>query len=448
MSHPFPVPPLAAHQVLILLLQLGTLLGLALCLGRLARRLGMPAVVGELLTGILLGPSVLGRAAPGPVGWLLPARSDQMHLLDAVSQLGAVLLVGITGAQVDVKMVFRRGGTVACVGTGGLVIPLGLGITAGYLLPSSLLTAGSDRTTFALFLGVAMCVSAIPVIAKTLADMNLLHRDVGQLTLAAAAAEDAAGWFLLSFVSALAAHTLGAGVVATAAFYLAGFVTVAVLAGRPVIRLVMRAAGRGTDVGPANAAAVVIILLGAGAGQALGLEAVFGALVAGVLIGLPGAADPARLAPLRAVVMSVLAPVFLATAGLRVDLTALARPAVLLAGVVILGLAVLGKFAGAYAGARLSRLDHWQGLALGAGLNARGVVEVVIATVGLRLGVLSTATYTIVVLVAVLTSVMAPPLLRWAMTRIEHNAEERLREAELAAWNPAVSSVHSSGAGK
>ena len=132
---------------------------------------------------------------------------------------------------------------------------------------------------------------------------------------------------------------------------------------------------------------------------------------------------------MRTVVLSVLAPLFLATAGLRMDLTALARPTVALAALAVLSIAILGKFAGAYIGARLSRLSRWEAIALGAGMNARGVVEVVVATVGLRLGVLGPASYTIVVLVAVVTSLMAPPLLRLAMARVAYNEEERLRKA-------------------
>jgi Kef-type K+ transport system membrane component KefB len=135
------------------------------------------------------------------------------------------------------------------------------------------------------------------------------------------------------------------------------------------------------------------------------------------------------------VVLAVFAPVFLASAGLRMDLSVLRDPGIALAAVVVCVLAVAGKFAGAYLGARVSRLTHWEGLALGAGLNARGAVEVVVATVGLRIGVLSEAMFTIVVLVAVLTSVMAPPTLRWAMAHVEQRAHERLRAAELAAWS-------------
>ena len=142
-----------------------------------------------------------------------------------------------------------------------------------------------------------------------------------------------------------------------------------------------------------------------------------------------------KLAGLRTVVLSVLAPIFLATAGLRVDLRSLADPQVALTGLAVLVIAVLGKFGGAYLGARISRLSRWEGLAIGAGMNARGVVEVIVALTGLRLGVLTVASYTIVVLVAIVTSLMAPPMLRWTVGRIEQSEDERLRRLDHDAWN-------------
>lgn len=431
-----PIPPLASHQVLVFLLQIAVLLLLALCLGRLANRVGLPAVVGELLAGVLLGPSLLAQFAPGLSEWLLPRDPAQMHLLDAVSQLAVLLLVGITGIQVDLRVLRRRRATAVRVSLAGLLVPLALGVATGYVLVDSLMPSGTDPSVFALFFGVAMCVSAIPVIAKTLADMGLLHRDVGQLTLAAGAIDDAVGWFLLSIVSAMATAGLHAGSISLSVLYLVGFVTVAWFPGRPVVRLLLRLAARSPDSGPTLTTTVVIILLGAASTHALGMEAVFGAFVAGILIGAPGGAEPARLAPLRTIVQWVLAPLFLASAALRMDLTALRHGDVLLGAIVALFIAVLGKFAGAYIGARASRLTPWEGLALGAGMNARGVVQMVVATVGLRIGVLDTASYTVILFVAIATSVMAPPLLRIAMARVEHSAEEQLRENEYdEAWS-------------
>jgi Kef-type K+ transport system membrane component KefB len=428
-----PAGPVAGHQLLVFLLQVSLLLLLALCLGQLATKLGVPAVVGELLTGVLLGPSLLGHVAPGVSGWLLPTRANQTQLLDVVSQMGAWLLVGVIGAQLDLSMLRRRGATIARVGLSGLLLPLALGLAVGYVLPASLMAGSASRTTFALLIGVAMSVSAIPVIAKTLSDMNLLYRDIGQLTLSAGMIADVVGWALLSVVSVLAVGGPHPGRIVVSLLYLVGFITVVPIVGRPVVRWVFRCAARSRDDGPTLAAAVVVILLGAAIAQALRLEAVFGAFVAGALVGAPGAAEPARLVPLRTVVLSVFAPLFLAAAGLRMDLAELGRPAILLASAVLILLAVAGKFAGAYIGARISGLSRWEGVALGAGINARGVVEVVVAMVGLRLGVLTDAMYTIVVLIAIVTSLMAPPVLRLAMAHVDYSDEERLREPEAAA---------------
>ncbi|WP_247720380.1 cation:proton antiporter [Streptomyces sennicomposti] len=409
-----PVVPLPADSVTSFLLQAGALLATAVVLGGLARRVGLPAIVGELSAGVLLGPSVLGALGI----WDGPS-TEQLHLLDAAGLLGVLLLVGCSGTELDLRMVRKRGATAARVSIGGLLIPLALGVAAGFVVPLSLLSPGGDRTVVALFLGVAMCVSAIPVIAKTLLDMNLLHRNVGQLTLTAAVIDDVFGWMMLSVVSAMATTGLRTGTVVGSALTIAAVVLFAAFVLRPLARAVFR---RGPVLGPA----VVIILLGSAGTQALRLEAVFGAFVCGVVIAsvLP---RPEALAPLRTVVLTVLAPLFFALAGLRMDLTALADPEVAAFAATILLLAVAGKFAGAGIGALASGLTRWEALACAAGMNARGVIEVIVAMAGLRLGVLNSSAYTSIVLVAVVTSLMAPPFLRMAMNRIEHTAEEQLR---------------------
>ncbi len=433
-----PVAPLAAHDLMVFLLQVGLLLGLAVLLGRLFTRLGLSAVVGELFVGVLLGPSLLGHLAPGFSEWLLPHDPARFHLLDAFGQIGVILMVGVTGLQMDLGLVRKRGATAVRVSVPGIVVPLGLGIGLAFLLPDSLLGRVSDRSTFALFVGVAMGVSAIPVIAKTLIELGLLHRNIGQLTLCAVTVDDIVGWLLLSVVSAMATVGVSGGQILHS---VANLVVVVVLA--LVLRRVAKAAGPRLVNGAAGSSVLALLvaalLLAAAGTQALGLEAVFGAFLCGLALTGTPLADPTRLAPVRTVVVSVLAPVFFATAGLRMDLTALTRPTVLLAGLAVLAIAIIGKFSGAYLGARISRMSHWEGLALGAGMNARGVIEVVVAMVGLKLGVLSQEMYTVVILVAIVTSLMAPPLLRRFMARIEETAEERLREDVL---NPKELAAH------
>ncbi|MFD8462820.1 cation:proton antiporter [Streptomyces antimycoticus] len=427
------LPPIAAHQMLVFLLQLAVLLVTAFLLGRLATRLNLAAVVGELAAGVILGPSLLAHLLPSLSSWLFPPDPGQIHLLDAVGQLGVLLLVGFTGMHIDLDVVRRRGRTAALVSAGGLIIPLGLGVAVGTALPASLMGEGHERPVFALFIGVAMCVSAIPVIAKTLVELRLLHRDIGQLTITAAAVDDIVGWALLSIISAMATTGLRAGHLALTLGSLVLALAVAYLVGRPAVRVGLTRSNKTEDPAVTVAVVTVLTLASAAGTTALGLEPILGAFLCGILLSTSGLLDRRKLAPLSTFVMAVLAPVFFATAGLRMDLTLLGRPHVLLSGLVVLLIAIGGKFVGAYLGARLSKLSRWEGLALGAGLNARGVIEVIVATVGLRLGVLTTAGYTIIVLVAVVTSLMAPPALRYAVKHIAATEEEREREKVFSA---------------
>ncbi|MFJ2031735.1 cation:proton antiporter [Streptosporangium sp. NPDC087985] len=424
-----PVAVIPAPHLLTFLLQLGLLLGLATVLGRLAARFGLPALLGELCAGILVGPSLLANVAPDVSAWLLPQDPARFHLIDAVGQLGVLLLVGLTGMHVDAGFIRRQGRTAAWISGAGLVVPLALGVGIGFLAPHEMIADGVDPLVFALFLGIALCVSAIPVIAKILMEMRLLHRDIGQLILSTAVIDDVVGWFLLSVVSVLATAGARTGqAAATAVALLAAFVLVALVLGRRTVAAVLRLADRAEGSRTTIAAVTVMFLLSAAATHALGFEAILGAFVCGALIGSSPDLKVAKLAPLQTFVAAVLAPIFFATAGLRMDLTELANPAVLVAGIVVLAVAVAGKFAGAYLGARIARRSRWEALALGAGLNSRGVIEVIIAMVGLRLGVLTTASYTVIVLVAVVTSMMAPPLLRLAASRIAPNDDEAVRE--------------------
>jgi K+:H+ antiporter len=388
-------------------------LALAWLFGRALARLGLPAVMGELIAGVLVGPSLLGHT-----GWHLT--TGELVDLNTVSQLGVVALVGVTGMSLNLSMLRRRWRTAAWVSSYGVLLPLALGVGVGLLLPLSLLAGPSgDRAAFALFVGVALCVSAIPVIGRILLDMGLAERKVGQLILIAGVVDGAIGWVLLSVVSALAASGVRPDVMVVLALKLAGAVVVTFVVARPVVALALRVAG--------DSAAIVLVLGGAAATNAIGLEPVLGAFAIGALV---GAERPEAVTALRPVV-AVLAPVFFVLAGLRVDLGQLGRPTVLLAGGAVLLLAMLGKFAGAYVGARTSRLTRWEAVALGAGLNARGAVEIVVATTGVGLGVLNAASYTIVVLVAIVTSLMAGPLLRISMARVDAEALENVQLCDV-----------------
>jgi Kef-type K+ transport system membrane component KefB len=258
------------------------------------------------------------------------------------------------------------------------------------------------------------------VIARTLLDLGLLSGPVGQRVMTAAVVDDVVGWILLSVVSGLATTGFRAGALAVTVGALAA---VPVLAGAcgAVLRPAWRWLEREAAPGAVLAASVGLIVLSGAGMAALGMEPILGGLLAGLLIGNSSHRDTRFTAwngPLGTAVLWVLAPIFFATAGLRMDLAALARPGGLaLAGLFVL-VAIVGKFAGVYAGARIGRLGHWEGVALGAGLNARGVIQVIVATVGLRLGILTPELYTAIILTALLTSILAGPWLSYAVRRI------------------------------
>jgi len=434
------------HQVLVFLVQLTVLLVVARLLGQACRRIGQPAVVGELAAGVLIGPSVLGRVWPDGFGWLFPADDVQSGMLFTVGWLGVMLLLVITGFDTDLALIARRGSAVVWVGLGSLLLPFALGIGGGVLAPAELRGPAVDRPVFALFLATALTISSLPVIARILDDLGLLRRDVGQLTIAVGMMNDVIGWVLLGLIAGLVASG-GldiAGLVGTVIGLVLFLLLAAAIGQRVVDRVLSALRRRSVGIGGWVTMSVAMALGLGAVTQALGVEAVLGAFVGGILLGRSRYARRDVEEQIETVTASVLAPIFFATAGLRVDLGLLADPTVALWAVIVVALASTSKFLGAWAGARIAGLGDRAGWALGAGLNARGALEIVIATVGLSIGALNDSSYAIVVVMAIATSVAAPPILRalvrdWPGTDGE---QARLRREEQLAQNLIVRAGH------
>jgi Kef-type K+ transport system membrane component KefB/nucleotide-binding universal stress UspA family protein len=421
--------PVDSHSLLVFWAQVLVLLACAQGLGALLGRIGQPPVIGALATGLLLGPSVFGALWPEGWQWLFPADPRQDAMLQGVAWIGVSLLLVVTGFETDLPLLRRLGRAALFVAAGSLLLPFGAGLCAGLLIPDSFLGESAPPLLFALFMATAMAISALPVIAKILSELDLMRRNVGQLTLAAGTANDLVGWTLLGTI---------VGVAHSGSFALSGFLLrLAIVAGFLVLALTLGQRGvdwllretrrRGAGVrGMLSLTLLVAVALGLTT-HAIGLEVVFGAYLAGALLGRSKFQNREIPPFIDAVTMSFFAPLFFATAGLRADLGRLTDPTVLLWSGIVLAVASGSKFAGAYFGARLGGLHPREGFALGAALNARGAVELVIATVGLSVGVLNRDSYTIVVLLALVTSMMAPPLLRAAMAGFTASAEEAER---------------------
>ena len=408
---------LTEHQLLLFLAEVTVLVLAARVGGELAARLGMPQVVGELLMGLAIGPSLLGAFWPGGFEALFPADRDQRALLDVVSWLGVSLLVLAAGLETRLGVLRHSGRIVATSWVGGFFLPLVAGFFFGLVVPGSLIGEGISRPVFALFIGTAMSISAIPVIARILLDLGLLKTKVGVLIISTAIADDTAGWILLAVVVGLA--TDGGVDMARLAGVLAGtavFLVAAFTVGQWLVRKGLRAS-RGLRSAHAQTTFILLAVLTGGLlTQAIGVHLVLGCFVVGILIGRSLGSDKEAMDGIRRVGMGFFAPFFFAYTGIKVDLTALGGSTLLVAAAAV-AVACLSKLVGGGVGARLGGLPAWEAAAVGAGLNARGAMELVIATIGLSHGIITSVAFAILVLIAILTSLMAAPLLRWFMKR-------------------------------
>ncbi|MFC6835077.1 cation:proton antiporter domain-containing protein [Halomarina ordinaria] len=427
------VDPLGHHELLVVIVQLTLLLFVARALGIAFSRVGQPAVVGELLAGVVLGPSLFGVLLPGVYDAVFAVPESQFHLLEVISWVGLIMLLIVTGLETDVDLILRKGRVAVVLSLGGILLPFATGFALGWYLPSEFIASADQRLVFSLFIATAMSISAIPVIAKILIDLDIVRRDFGQLILAAGMVDDTIGWILLATVAGLAqSGTVDAASALRTVVSVVVFLVVAFTLGRRAVDGLVRWVDDVVGGETTMITLLVVLALAAGAvTQYLGLEAILGAFVVGILVGQVNRFDYQLRHLFEVVTLGIFAPVFFAIAGLRMDVAALLDPTVLLVGLVVLAVACVGKFGGVFVAGRAVGLSNWEAIGIGGGMNARGAMEIIVATIGLGLGILTTEMYSIIVMVALVTSLMAPAVIRWALPHIEVGEAERTRlEAE------------------
>ncbi len=445
-SLPFCLAPAAAfaaatdtlgHSEAVFLAELMALLVCGRLAGELMQRLGQPAVVGQLIGGILLGPSVLGALWPGLQRNLFPPSPDQQAMIEAVAQLGILLLLLLTGMETDLS-VFRRSGRIAASASiGGILVPFLCGVLVGELLPAAMLPNPQQRLIASLFLGTALSISSVKIVAMVVREVGFARRNLGQVIVTSAVIDDTIGWIILSVTLGLALHgRFDPVALAKSLGGIAIFLAFSFSIGR---RLVFRLIRWTNDLFVSDLPVITAILVvTAGMGlitDALGLHIVLGAFVAGVLVGQSPILTRHIDEQLRGLIVALFMPVFFGLAGLRTNLTVLARADLLLLTIGLIAIASLGKFSGAFLGGRLGGLSRPESLALGCGMNARGSTEVIIASIGLSVGVLNQDLFTAIVSMAIVSTVTMPPLLRWALSRVPMTPQEavRLEREELEA---------------
>ena len=437
----------SSEVFLFLLIDLVIIIAAARLFGWLARRLGQPSVIGEIVAGILLGPTILGRLVPNAPRWLLPhelflvnGREVNLSLpqalfpaqvpLKSFADVGLIFFMFLVGLELDTKLMRREGRRAAQISLSGIIAPLLLGMLAGLFL-IGVNNAGSfagaqpgaqfppQTFTFALFLGAAMCITAFPVLARILVETGLYKLPVGTAALCAAAVDDAVAWILLAAVVGLT--RTGSAAEALPVFlltlvYLAFMATV-------VRHLLEQLARRYDRTGRLSVDLVAIVLAGVLASafltERIGIHAIFGAFVFGAIMPKRSGLVHELTGKIEDFTVVVLLPIFFTVTGLRTNLFTLNSASLLGWTLLIVGVATVGKFAGCGIAARLSGSSTRDSVILGALMNTRGLTELVILAIGRDLGVLSDRTFAMMVIMALVTTAIAPPIVNRLISREE-----------------------------
>ncbi len=411
------------HDVLVFLLSLAVLLSAARLLGECARRLGFPLVFGELAAGIFLGPTLFGRVAPRAQQWLFPSAGAPQHMLGGYTNVAVVLLLVVAGLEVNLSIVRRRGRSALLTSIMGIAMPLAGGFLLGTLLPDSDLVRPDHRTLFALFMGVALSISALPVIAKTLLDLGLFKTDVGLLVMAAAMIDDLVGWLAFSILlGPMRGGRVDLASAGRAVGLTLGFVGLSLFVLRPLVARVIVQLQSDRHAGPRRVLSLVVLLalFGASFTQWAGIHAVFGGFVVGVVVGDAPALKERTRVVVHDFVTNIFAPVFFASLGLRADFVASFD---LRLCVLVFVIASGAKIVGCTLGSRAGGLAWRPAAAVGFGLNARGAMEIILALLALEAGLLRVQVFVALVLMALATSLLSGPTMKWMLSGAD---EERL----------------------
>ena len=406
---------LTSSEIVVMFLALGTLLGSARLLGEVARRMNQPSVLGEIVAGVLLGPTVLGAIVPHIHQTLFPSTGSPALLLDGLTTLAIALFLLVAGMEVDISTIWRQGKLAISVGVWGMVFPFAVGLAAALLLPRLLgRETGADPWVFALFVATALAISALPVIAKTLMDLNLYRSDLGMVVIAAAIFNDLLGWIIFAIVLGMMGAAAGEDshgfAVGHTIWITLAFAALMLTVGRWIIHRILPWIQAHTSwPGGVLSFALTVALFCAAFTEWIGVHAIFGAFLFGVALGDSSHLREQTRATINRFISFFFAPLFFASIGLKVDFVAHFDWLVVL---VVLVIACLGKIVGCGLGARWGGMDWRQSWAVGFGMNSRGAMEIILGLLALQAGVIRERLFVALVVMALVTSIISGPMMQ------------------------------------
>ena len=419
------IRPLSPIEIESFLLQIAVLLGFAYVGGQVFKRWKQPTLIGNIIAGVLLGPTILGHWFPEFQILIFKPDQTQANMLSAITWVGLLLFLMEAGIDVNLNVLKRTGSQSIWVSAGGLVIPMISGFTLGALIPENFLIKSSDRFTLSLFLAVSMSISALPPIAMVLREKSMLRHKIGQIALGSAMLDDIVAWILVAVMTSLylTGHFDGLAAAKTTGAALT-FLGISYAVARP---LMTRFISWHNGISPgASAQLSILIFFGITGGVItswLGLESALGVFVVGILIGAAPSLQKNAVHALSLIVSAFLAPLYFGLAGLRLNLWSVLEWNTSGLLLTVLSVAFVSKLIGVYLGAWIAGLSKWERVTLGFGMNARGGTEIIIATIGLSIGLLSKEIYSIIIVMAVVTVILAVPLMTWALSKIALEGE-------------------------
>lgn len=426
--------------ILRLFLQLACILAACRLAGMIGRRLGQAQVVCEMVTGILLGPSLFGLLLPQVQTWLFPKTATvggvtithpSLSILYIIAQLGVSLYMFLVGLEFDTTLIRGRGKHAGSISISGILVPFTLGgaFSLGLYREGGFFGPNVTPVTAILFFGVSLSITAFPVLARLLQQFHLTHTRLGALVLTTASVDDISAWCLLALVLATLSHSALAALVTIGGglLYAVGMLTL----GRRGLRCFEWMAERKGGVSQELVVLVLlVVLLCAWLTTAIGIYEIFGAFIAGVAMPRGHLADELRQR-LETLTTGLFVPVFFVFSGLNTSLSLINTPKLwLFTGLIIL-LAIIGKGVACTLGARMVKLSWRESVTVGALMNARGLIELILLNIGLTAHIISPTLFTMLVLMAVITTLLTTPLYQWFYGR--HAARERLTSAQEAA---------------
>lgn len=404
---------LGHHDIVVLFIQLSIILAFSRLLGEASRLLKQPAVVGEILAGIILGPTILGAFSPDVFNWLFPFAGSSAVVLDGIITVAVVLLLFIAGLEVDLHIVWQQGKQALLVSVFSLVVPFAAGFGVSYFFPEFFGVSEDNVLVFSLFIGTVMGMTALPVIARILMDLNIFRSSMGMLIIASAMIVDLLCWLIFTVVLSMMGNSSYESNVGQTIWLTVGFTVLMLTAGRWLLNKILPWINRKLAwPGGVLSLALSLCFLAAAFTEYIGIHAIFGAFIIGVALGDSEYFSERAKEIVHQFINNIFAPVFFVSIGLFVNVASNFNPLMVIGFFIV---AFLSKSIGATIGARIGGSNAIQSLAVGMGMNTHGTLEIILGTLALQAGLISEEIFVAILCTVVATILISAPTVKYCI---------------------------------